>query len=436
MIELITLFSCLSPLLDKTTLKQLSVITQALLMMTGRITMLGISRWAGKGGSYRTIQRFFNKNIHWEKLNWALSKPTLQEQNGVILIAGDATTVTKSGKKTFGLGRFFSSIYSRAVPGIAFQTLSLIDVGARCSWPILTEQMQPKTKKETKKENGKGKKNGKIGRPKGSKNKNRRDVELSAELLQIQRMLKKVLELIQNSFSVAYFVYDGAFGNNASVQMTRQVGLHLISKLRNNSALFFKWTGEYSGRGRPRIYGDRIDFQNLPSKKLQSEKICDGICTRIYHCLAMHKTFADPLNVVIILKRHLNTQKEARVILFSSDLELGWENLINYYRLRFQIEFTFRAAKQHWGMEDFMVINEQSVSNAANISLFMVNVSHLLLRCTGEKSVLDLKARYHGFCYAKEILKLVSKNTNTIIIEPLFEKIPILGRIHERKIGA
>ena len=27
--------------------------------MSGRVTMLGISRWAGKGGSYRTIQRFF-----------------------------------------------------------------------------------------------------------------------------------------------------------------------------------------------------------------------------------------------------------------------------------------------------------------------------------------------------------------------------------------
>ena len=28
--------------------------------------------------------------------------------NGVILLAGDATTVTKVGKKTYGIGRFFS----------------------------------------------------------------------------------------------------------------------------------------------------------------------------------------------------------------------------------------------------------------------------------------------------------------------------------------
>jgi len=30
-----------------------------MLSMTGRVTMLGVSRWAGPGGSYRTVQRFF-----------------------------------------------------------------------------------------------------------------------------------------------------------------------------------------------------------------------------------------------------------------------------------------------------------------------------------------------------------------------------------------
>jgi putative transposase len=100
--------------------------------MTGRVTMLGISRWTEKGGSYRTVQRFFHKNIPWELLNWVVAKVHLAKSS-VILIAGDATTVTKSGKETFGLGRFFSSIYSRAVPGIAFQCLSLIDVSQRTS---------------------------------------------------------------------------------------------------------------------------------------------------------------------------------------------------------------------------------------------------------------------------------------------------------------
>ena len=145
--EITTLLTCMHPLLDANTYRHFLIISQALLTMTGRITMLSISRWTDKGGSYRTVQRFFSKDIPWCSLNWAIAK-TFLKKSKIILIAGDATTVTKSGKKTFGLGRFFSSIYSRAVPGIAFQTLSLLDVEKRTSWPMLTEQILPKPKQK------------------------------------------------------------------------------------------------------------------------------------------------------------------------------------------------------------------------------------------------------------------------------------------------
>jgi hypothetical protein len=41
-----------------------------MLVMTGRVTMLGLSRWAGQGGSYRTVQRFFATVIPWAILFW------------------------------------------------------------------------------------------------------------------------------------------------------------------------------------------------------------------------------------------------------------------------------------------------------------------------------------------------------------------------------
>ena len=433
--EITTILNCLHSILDTTTYRQLKVISQTLLVMTGRITMLGISRWANKGGSYRTVQRFFAKDIPWYSLNWAIAS-TYLKQSGVIVIAGDATTVTKSGKKTFGLGRFFSSIYSRAVPGIAFQTLSLIDVENRRSWPMLVKQIlpKPKQKKKTASKN-KNQKRGK-GRPKGSKNKNHRKVELNAEMTQVQIMLQNLLKLVGNTINPIYFVYDGAFGNNAAVQMARQVGLHLISKLRCNSALHFKWNGEYSGKGRPPIYGDRVDYSNISTAYLKSTTKKNSILTRVYHFIAIHEKFADPLNIVIIIKKNVKTGKVARVILFSSDLELEWEKIIDYYRLRFQIEFNFRDAKQHWGLEDFMAVKEQSVFNAANLSLWMVNVSQAMLITSGEASVLDLKSRYHGIRYAQELFKILPKNTKPINIIQLFNELPILGRIHEDKMAA
>ncbi|MEA3469104.1 MAG: transposase [Thermodesulfobacteriota bacterium] len=98
--EITTILNCLHPLLDTTTYRQLQVISQTLLMMTGRITMLGISRWAeGKGGSYLTIQRFFTKDIPWSSLNWAVAKVFLKRHAGVILIAGDATTAQRSPRQ-------------------------------------------------------------------------------------------------------------------------------------------------------------------------------------------------------------------------------------------------------------------------------------------------------------------------------------------------
>ncbi|MDV7389919.1 transposase, partial [Arthrospira platensis SPKY1] len=63
MIEILALLQCLSPSLDRATIRQFSLIIPALLAMTGRVTMLGISRWTEKGGSYRTVQRFFHTSI-------------------------------------------------------------------------------------------------------------------------------------------------------------------------------------------------------------------------------------------------------------------------------------------------------------------------------------------------------------------------------------
>ncbi len=71
------------------------MIAQVLLVMTRRITMLGISHWTEKGGKYRKIQRFFGKASDWVSLNWVIAKIALQKRTGAILIAGDAITVTK-----------------------------------------------------------------------------------------------------------------------------------------------------------------------------------------------------------------------------------------------------------------------------------------------------------------------------------------------------
>ena len=62
--------------------------------------MLGISRWAGEDGSYRTIQRFFNGKIIWHEILVICVQYWFADEDDIFLLAGDETIVTKAGKQT------------------------------------------------------------------------------------------------------------------------------------------------------------------------------------------------------------------------------------------------------------------------------------------------------------------------------------------------
>jgi hypothetical protein len=408
-----------------------------MLAMTGRVTMLGISRWTEKGGSYRTIQRFYNTTIVWVKINWFFIRHHLLDRTDTILIGADETVATKSGQKSYGLDRFFSSLYGKPVRGLSFFSLSLISVKERTSYPMMMEQViKEKAEKPAKK--GKSKKvkkqARKRGRPKGSKNINRRDVELKPYLVHIQTMLKSLLSLTGVDLNVIYCVMDGAFGHNNALQMVQQCSLELISKLRWNAALYFPYDGPQKKRGANKKYGDKLNYNHIPEQYLQETTVSDGLQTKIYQMTMWHKLFPDMLNVVIIVKTNLKSGARAHVVLFSSDLALAYDNLIDYYRLRFQIEFNFRDAKQFWGLEDFMNVNQLPLYNAANLSMFMVNLSKVLIRhfrpSCSTFSVNDLKAHFRGRKYLVETLKLLPHRPEPIFIERIFANIAHIGSIN------
>ena len=443
--HIIALLQCLQPHVTVTTLKQCSRIALAILAMTGRVTMLGISRWAGKGGSYRTVQRFFyTKAIPWAVMFWVFFKEHLYQAGHVHLLVGDEVIVTKAGKVTHGLDRFYSSLYGKPVPGLSFFALSLVDVEKRKSFPIRVEQMvrtaeekaASKAKAEAKKKK-KGAEKRSPGRPKGSKNKNKADVELTPELLRIKSMVTSLLHLIAGFLSLTYLVLDGHFGNNVSMQMVLQCHLHLISKLRHDSALYFPFEGTYCGHGPHPKYGEKLDCAHIPDKYLKQISTKKNIQTRIYQAEMRHKEFSQALNVVVLHKTNLKTGAWAHVLLFSSDLKLSYDKLIDYYSLRFQIEFNFRDAKQYWGLEDFMNVTETAVTNAANLSLFMVNLSSQLLsdfrQSDPQASILDLKAYYRGHKYAQETIKLLPQKPEPILLAQIFSQVTALGRIHDRE---
>jgi hypothetical protein len=426
---------------SKTTLRQLSRVIIAMIAMTGRVTMLGISRWTEKGGSYRSVQRFFYTVMPWTQIFWIFFRAHLFNSQDTYLLAGDESVVTKAGKHTHGVDYFFSNLQKRAVPGLSFFTFSLVSIQQRRSYPICVEQQirtaaekaQTLAKKEAKQAKSADEER-KRGRPKGSRNKIKAEVVLNPELQRIQKMLQGLLNTVQGTLRLTYLVLDGHFGNHPAYHMVRQCQLHLISKLRYDAALFLPYSGAKPKRGPTPRLGERVDVRNIPDQFLKETKIENGFETRTYQMQVFQKDFPDLLNVVILLKTNLATGAWANVILFSSDLELSYDKLIDYYSLRFQIEFNFRDAKQFWGLEDFMNVTQTAVTNAANLALFMVDVSQVLMceyrQNDPDFSVLDLKATYRGFRYVSETIKILPQKPDVYLISQLFQKVAALGRIH------
>lgn len=118
---------------------------------------------------------------------------------------------------------------------------------------------------------------------------------------------------------------------------------------------------------------------------------------------------------MILVRTNLETLSHSHAILFSTDLNLSYDKVVDYYSLRFQIEFNFRFGKQFWGLEDFMNVGKNAVTNAANLAFFMVNISQVLLshfrQFNPDFSITDLKAMFRGYKYVEETIKLISGKT-------------------------
>jgi putative transposase len=436
MTEILALLQNIAPVVSATILHQMSHVIYGMLISNGRITMLEISRWTEAGGSYRTIQRLYHTPLLWLQIQWIFLISQFHNPNREYIAAGDEVVFGKAGKETHGIGRFFSSLQNRVIPGLSFFVFSLIEVQERHSYPIQAVQMikeKDERKAKEKKKSDKPEKRS-VGRPKGSKNKTNKNPTLSPELLRIEPVLQAFLAVLKGVLAVQYLVMDGHFGNYPSAWMVLQTGLHFVSKLRLDAALYEPFTGEYCGRGARPKYGDKVDVRKMKKKYLQSDQKEDGIRTQIYQAILLNKGFAFSINVVVILKTNLATHKQAHIILFSTDLKLAYEKLVDYYTLRFQIEFNFRDAKQYWGLDDFMNVKEAAVTNAANLSFFMVNFSSVLLQQYRENnpefSVLDLKSHYRGCRYASETIKLLPQKPDGILLAEIFEHIARLGMVH------
>jgi transposase len=211
--------------------------------------------------------------------------------------------------------------------------------------------------------------------------------------------------------------------------------LELISKLRKDAVLYEKYEGAQKATGPRKKKGERLNLEQIPRKYWHQEVREKEWVTNYYSGIFVNPSFGMELKVVMIERQNQKTRKIGQVLLFSSDLNLSWEKIVEYYSLRFQIEFNFRDAKQHFGLEDFMTKKERGVENAVNLAFLMVNVSAKMLAEKGETclGINDLKSQYRAIKYADWIIKKVLKIAEPIKLNQILEEVGSLGSIHQPK---
>jgi SRSO17 transposase len=330
------------------------------------------------GFSYITKRRFYtfmaSSKIPWAKL-WktireAIPAAVTQKR---LLVALDDYLNPKSGKKIFGCHRFFDhaakqnqSKYPWAQNIVSAGLLAKIK-GRWACLPLSARFYHPK--KDTEKGNIR------VGKDK---------VTFQTKLEQAAQM---IIELYHAYNIPVLVVADSWFGNNGLWgPVHKQLGpcFHLISRLRCSNNLFdLPENRKEKKRGRPKKYGSllgnvselAVQYQN------QTQSYHVDLYGRIREVLAfdrvfMLKTLKCPVRVVWVYR------KTQWVALFSTDLSLSVQQLIEYYGARWKIESGFKELKQDIGSLETQTRDPHAVINHLNfcmmaISLVWIHAMHL-----------------------------------------------------------
>lgn len=294
-----------------------------------------------------TFRRHFDAVFDWMGFNLACIDFSQETYIGIV----DCSFVPKSGQKTFGLGKFWSSCAGKALQGLEVSLVACVGTTTKQTWAIQASQTPPKPTTDA------------------DTSTDKTDTRLSFYLKQLADCFPRLPHLI-------YWVADGYYAKEQVFSLLTKHTRHLITRLRTDADLYYIWQqGRQPGqKGRSRLYDGKVAFDRLD--RWQDAGLHPvHTSVRLYTHLLYSKRFRRKLRVVLLL--HEASQKY--VLLASSDTEQAAGTIAYYYHLRFQIELLFRDAKQFTGLTHCQARSETKLDYHLNASLSGVNVSRLFL---------------------------------------------------------
>jgi len=185
-------------------------------------------------------------------------------------------------------------------------------------------------------------------------------------------------------------VADSWFGNNGLWGPLREkMGehVHMISRLRANNNLFdLPVVPLRRGKGRPRTYGDRLGTTSsmAGAHKEQAREYTVNLYGKkrtvlAYDRVVMLKTLKCAVRVVWIYRR------SQWIALFSTDLDLSVEEIMEYYGARWKIEACFKELKRDIGSADTQSRNPVAVTNHLHFCMMATTITWIYA-CRLEKT--------------------------------------------------
>ena len=350
--------------------KFLTELLSTWLAVRGRFNCTNISRYSSL--HERTLRRGFARDFCWPQFNRGLLAESIPADHELIA-AMDASFVPKSGKKTFGLGYFFSGCAGRAQKGLELSLVSVVDVTRNTAYALSAKQTSPGEDKQKAKPQQnfapKGEKS-KGEKSKGTKSKAQKVEDRETRIDDYLAHFKSVRSHL--SQRIVHLVVDGYFTNYKFVQGVCDLKMEVVGKLRRDANLRYLYHGPQKKRGRPRLYGEKVQWSKPDLRRWKNEgEIEDGV--KLYSSTLYHVSLKRTLRVAML--QYTSAGQVRHALFFGTDLQLSGRDILRYYKARFQIEFLFRDAKQSTGLNDCQARNSKTLNFHWNAALCVVNLA-------------------------------------------------------------
>ena len=343
----------------------------------------------GKYGKHceQTYRNNFTKDVDWVAYNTDLTRKVFANPSDLLAIAVDQSHITKSGKCTWGVGRFWSGCDQSVMPGLEITGIGVVNATRRECMALRAVQTPDK---HWLAEN--------LG--KGGKKADLHDWYIKV-VKDHARQLLAITDIL---------VADALYSTEKIVTAMVALGFVMVSRLRKDTVLRYVYAGPKTGkRGAPKKYEGRIDPMNPDLGRMER---VDGLCGdeegEYYTLVANVKCLKRNVRLVIWYPKGLAGVSEkggGYKLFFSTDTQMDAGKCVAVYKSRFQLEFVFRDGNQFTGLEDCQARSKEKLDFAFNASLAAINTAKAAIMEMGEDlSIGEYTALMHSTLIYQRIM--------------------------------